>query len=62
MTRITPNGRVKNPLMRPFGVIRVIGGYSSSVVDPWLYVLSLGMRRSAFSRLIARRWASVNGL
>src|SRR6267378_8682286 len=27
ITRITPNGRVKNPLMRPFGVIRVIRGY-----------------------------------
>jgi len=27
MTRITPNGRVKDPLMRPFGVIRVIRGY-----------------------------------
>src|SRR2546426_8251181 len=28
ITRITPNGRVKNPLMRPFGVIRVIRGWS----------------------------------
>src|SRR6267142_4287763 len=32
MTRITPNGRVKNPLMRPFGVIRVIRGYFSPVL------------------------------
>src|SRR2546426_2366519 len=28
ITRITPNGRVKNSLMRPFGVIRVIRGWS----------------------------------
>jgi len=27
ITRMTPNGRVKNPLMRPFGVIRVIRGF-----------------------------------
>src|SRR2546427_10832372 len=32
MTRITPNGRIKGFLTRPFGVIRVIRGYSLPVL------------------------------